>query len=112
MATEKLYLERDNTVDLILKEDGVALDLSGVTSIKAVFNEIEITSTEKETGLIKWDQGGWETGEIRLDCANDSTLVAQGGGTWDVAVITIDPSNPLGIDWGSVRIEVIEQRGT
>ena len=111
MATEKLYLERDNTVDLILKADGVAVDLAAVTSIKATFNNVEIVSTSK-TGLIKWDQGGWDTGEIRLDCANDSTLVAQGAGTWDVAVVTIDPSNALGLDWGSIRIEVIEQRGT
>ncbi len=112
MATEKLYLERDNTVDLILLADGVAVDLAAVTSIKATFNNVEIVSTDKTTGLIKWDQGGWDTGEIRLDCANDSSLISQGGGKWDVAIVVIDPSNALGIDWGSVRIEVIEQRGT
>ncbi len=112
MATEKRYLDRENTVDLILLADGVAVDLAAVTSIKAVFNTVEIISTDKGAGLIKWDQGGWDTGEIRLDCAADSDLVSQGDGTWDVPIVVIDPSNPTGIDWGSVRIEVIEQRGT
>lgn len=112
MATEKLYLGRDNTVDLVLKADGVAVDLAAVTEIKATFDQVEIISTDPATGLIKWNQGGYDTGEIRLECAADSTLVAQGGGTWDVPIVVIDPSNALGIDWGTIRVEVIEQRGT
>lgn len=112
MATEKLYLGRDNTVDLVLKADGVAVDLAAVTSIKATFNQVEIISTDKAAGLIKWDQGGWDTGEIHLDCADDSDLKSQGGGTWDVAIVVVDPSNTKGIDWGTIRIEVVEQRGT
>lgn len=110
--TEKLYLGRDNTVDLILKADDVAVDLSTVTAIHAVFNSVEIISTDASGGLIKWAGGGFDTGEVRLDCANDASLILQGGGTWDVAIVTIDPTNTDGVDWGSVRIEVIEQRGT
>ena len=112
MATEKLYLDRDNTVDLILKAEGVAVDLAPVTEIKAVFDQVEIISTDKAAGLITWDQGGYDTGEIRLECADDSTLKSQGGGTWDVAIISIDGSNPIGVHWGNVRIEVIEKRGS
>jgi len=107
MATEYLYLGRENTIDLILKADGVAVDLSAVTQIKAVFNTVVISSTNPAAGLIKWAQGGYDTGEIRLDCAGDTNLETQGAGIWDVPIITYDPSNTDGIQWGFVRIEVV-----
>lgn len=112
MATEILYLERDNTIDLILKADGVAQDLSGITSIKAVIGTVTITSTDKATGEIKWDQPGYDTGEIRLDCGANSGLITQGAGVWDVPIIVFDAGNPNGISWGDVRIEVVAKEGS
>ena len=112
MATEKLYLERENTIDLILKADDVPIGTSAITKINAVFDTVTISSTDKAAGEIKWDQGGYETGEIRLDCGGNAELKTQGGGTWDVPIIIFDPSNPTGIDWGIIRVEVIAKRGS
>lgn len=112
MATEKLYLERENTIDLILLADDVPIATSAITKINAVIGTVTVSSTDKANGEIKWDQAEFETGEIRLDCGENASLKTQGAGTWDVPIIVFDGVNPLGIDWGVVRVEVIEKRGT
>ena len=112
MATEKLYLERENTIDLILKADDVPIGTSAITQIDAVFGTVTVTSSDKANGEIKWDQPGYDTGEIRLDCGANASLKTQGGGTWDVPIVVYDGVNPLGIDWGVIRVEVIEKRGS
>lgn len=93
--TEHVYLGRNNTIDLILKSDGVAQDLASVTRIVAVFGDVPVSSEDHENGDITWDIDGYDTGEIRI-AAGAAEITA---GTYSVAVIVYDPSNTDGIQW-------------
>ena len=102
MTTEIVYLGHDNTIDLILKADGVAQDLSSVTKITATFESTTIESTDHAAGVVLWNNDGYDTGEIRLDLGDQS--IDPGG--YDVPIVTYDPSNANGVVWGKIHIAV------
>ena len=102
VANEYIYLGHDNTIDLILKADGTAQDLSGVTKITATFGSTLIESTDKASGLITWDQSGYDTGEIRLDLGQQS-LTAD---TYTVPIVVYDATYTNGVVWEDIRIVV------
>ena len=102
MAVEHIYLSHGNTIDLILKADEVAQDLSSVTKITATFDDTTIESTKNETGSIKWAVSGYDIGEIRLDMGAQSI----DAGSYEVPIVVYDPSNTDGIVWGTVNITV------
>ena len=99
---EIIYLTHNNTIDLLLKSDGVAQDLSAVTKITATFGSTTISSTNKVTGAIKWDNAGYETGEIRLDLGSQD-LVAM---SYYVPIVVYDTVNILGVVWGYIPVQV------
>ena len=102
MTTEVLRLDRDNTIALILKVDGVAQNLAGVTKIQAIFDQTTITSILHETGVIKWAVSGYDTGEIHLDLG--AQTIAEG--LYSVGIIVYDATYTTGIHWGFVDIQV------
>lgn len=105
MDTEVIYIGRDNTVDMILKSDGSAVDLSDVYSIRAYFSGTTVVSSDYANGPIKWQNGsltGWDLGEIRLDVGSEGITA----GYHDVEIETYDISNIRGLIWGSIPIEV------
>lgn len=103
---EVIYLDRDNSVDLILKKDGVAEDLSSVTQIDAVFDtSVTIESTNAATGPIKWNQAGYDDGEIRIDLT-DSDEADIDTGQYTVKIFTYTSEYTDGIYWGEVSIRV------
>ena len=99
---ENLYLARDNTIDLILKADGEAIDTSGITSITLSFSDELVTSSDGATGAIMWNQSGYATGEIRIDAGAESITP----GTYDAVLIVYDATNTNGIRFGTVSITV------
>ena len=105
MATEIVYLGHDNTIDLLLKADGTAQDLSSVTKITATFGDTLIESTDAATGPITWAQSGYDTGEIRL-ALGDQSITAD---RYMVPIVVYDATNTDGIVWGYVAIEVKEE---
>ncbi len=110
MTTEIVYLDHDNSIDLILKADGTARDLSNVTKITATFDDTTIESEDAAAGPIRWNQDGYATGEIRL-FLGDQNISADRYST--VYIVTYDPDNTNGIVWGSIRVEVkAEVEGT
>ena len=100
--SEIVFLAHDNTIDLLLKADGTAQDLSAVTKITATFGSTTITSTDKAAGAIKWDQSGYDTGEIRLDLGGESITA----GSYYTAIVVYDATNTNGVVWGYVTVEV------
>lgn len=102
MSTEVVYKDHDNTIDLILKSDGIAQDLSGVTKITATFGDTLVSSTDKAAGLMTWDQAGYDTGEIRIAIGGES-ITAE---TYNVPIIIYDAANANGVVWGYIVIEV------
>jgi len=104
---EYLYLDHGNTIDLVLKADDVAQSLSAVTGIRVMFDQTSIYSNQASEGAIKWQSTSdtaWELGEIRIDCSSHDILAQR----YDVPIIVYDTSNPDGIVWDTVRIEVEE----
>ena len=106
MQTEVLFLGRNNTIDLLLKADGVAQDLSSVTKITATIGSDLLTSTNATAGVIRWSGDGFDTGEIRIVSGAESLAA----GKYDVPIVVYDAANTSGIDWGIVPIEVKADR--
>lgn len=102
MSTEIVYRDHDNTIDLVLKSDGIAQNLSGVTKITATFDDTLVSSTDKAAGLITWDQAGYDTGEIRIAIGGE-LITAK---TYNVPIIVYDAANANGVVWGYIVIEV------
>jgi len=104
---EYLYLDHGNTIDLVLKADGEAQNLSAVTGIRVMFDQTSVYSNAASEGAIKWQSTSdvaWELGEIRIDCSSHDIAARR----YDVPIIVYDPSNPDGVVWDNVRIEVEE----
>ena len=93
---EIIYLDRDNSVDLVLYSNSSAQDLSSVTEIRLVAGSAIVTSTDAATGFIRWNQAGYDTGEIRI-VAGGATQLSTGRFTG--ALVVFDPSNTSGIVW-------------
>jgi hypothetical protein len=107
---EVLALDCDNTIDLLLKADGVAVDLSSVTRIDAVFSStVTVSSTNGNTGPIKWLPAAYDTGEIRIDLS-DSDEASLTVGIYNVKIIVYDATWTDGVYWGNVITEVIDPK--
>ena len=93
MTTEIVYLGHDNTIDLLLKADGSAVDLSSVTRMTVDFDG---TIIDSQTAPAAFD---WSTGTIgKLVLALGAQPIA--AGTYQVALTVYDPTHPNGIVWG------------
>jgi hypothetical protein len=100
---EYVYLGRDNSIDILLKADGVAVDLSSVTQIDLIVGDVTISSTNQGVDLIRWAQVGYDTGEVRL-ALGDSSITASG--KQRAYLIVYDPTNTAGINWGAIDLYV------
>ncbi len=105
MNTEVVYLGHDNTIDLLLKADGTAQDLSGVTKITASFGDTLVESTDPAGGPITWNQDGYDTGEIRLALGGQSITP----GIYSVPIVAYDAVNITGVFWGLVSIRIQDE---
>lgn len=109
MECEIVWLGHDNSINLLLKEDGVAKDLSDVTKMSVTVNGTKVLSTDKAAGLIRWDQPSYATGECRLFLGDSSLSV----GRWSCPLIVYDATATDGFVWGMVPVEVkAEVEGT
>ncbi len=109
MIPEIVYLNHDNSIDLILKADGTAVSLSSVTSMTLTFGTKKISSTNQAAEPILWAKSGYATGEVHL-VLGGQTIAA---GNYDAPLVVYDPTNTDGIVWGEVKITVeAEVEGT
>lgn len=97
MITEKVYLGRDNTVDLLLMADGAAVDLSSVTRMTLDIGGTVVDS-ETSPAAFDWDTG--TTGKVIL--ALGDVELSEGG--YKTILTVYDPSNPDGIVWGEFKL--------
>ena len=93
--TEHHWIGHDNTIDLILKEDGTAVDTSSFTQILLTLDSQNITSTNQVGDPVLWGGDGYATGEIRIDL-NGETVNA---GKHQCAIVITDAANANGIVW-------------
>jgi len=104
MSKEYIYLGHDNTIDRILKADDIPQDLSSVTKITMTFGDTTLESTDKASGIITWDQGGYDTGEIRMDLGAQ-TIDA---GNYRAPIVVYDATNTDGIVWDTINVVVVD----
>lgn len=102
---ETIYQAHDNSIDLILKADGVAVGTSTVTMITASFGTVLCKSTDAASGIIRWNQAGYDTGEIRMFLGSATSVVPDK--YLDVPIVVYDPTNSNGVVWGTVEIDVL-----
>ena len=113
MATEVLYLGRDNTIDLLLKREndaGVseAVDLANVTQIDAIFRadtNVTVSSSGEASGPIRWNQVGYADGEIRIEFSSVQEADLSEG-LYPVTIVTFDANNTDGIIFGEIGVKV------
>ncbi len=97
-VTEIVYLSRDNTVDLLLKTDGVAQDLSSVTRM-IVKQEDGTWAIDSQTYGSAFDWTPGVTGKLILDLAAALATENVSAGTNVVRLVVYDPTNTDGIVW-------------
>lgn len=107
MLREIVYLNRDNTIDIILKADGTAADLSSVTKMELILDDTTISSVSSSDAF-DWSQHGADTEE-----ADRKLILALGDedidvGSYDAQLIVYDVDNPDGIMWSYINIVVRE----
>lgn len=66
MAAEVVYLGHDNSIDRILKSDGVAVALTSVTRMTLTMETKLVDSDNGATDPIRWSKEGYATGEVRF----------------------------------------------
>lgn len=103
----KLYPGYDNYAPLLLEQDGVAYNLSAITSARLVFGEVVVESNNATTDPIRWNQGGYATGELRIYPASVGGIEA---GPYEVPLILISGAWPNGLIWTYLQVEVVTQQ--
>ena len=101
MGPEVFYLDRDNTIDLLLTADGDPVDLSPVSD---VILEIDETTIDSDTypNVFTWTGLG-VTGKLVIDL-NEAESASLSAGTYQSRLIIVDPSNSDGIVWGEFTL--------
>lgn len=99
MTTENVYLGHDNTIDLLLKADGVAVDLSAVTRMTLEVGDDTVDSGESPDAF-DWDTG--TTGKVILNLGGESLTPR----TYRATLTVYDPDNTNGIIWGKFKLIV------
>lgn len=103
MSEEIIYIDRDNTIDLILKSDGTAQDLSSVTRIDAIIGSTTISCTTSTAWPIKWSGLG-TTGKVQLKLGDQDVTANT---TYTMYLVLYDATNTNGVVWGTgVRVRM------
>jgi len=101
MITEYVYNGHDNLIDLLLKSDDVAVDLSSMTKINLKVGSKTITNSTGTAWPIKWLNLG-VTGKVSMKLGDQSITV----GKYIAELEVFDVNNPNGIHWGNFRLIV------
>ena len=99
MTTEIVYDGHDNTIDLLLKADGVAQDLSSVTRMTLEVGS-SIVDSAVSGSAFDWAPG--VTGKLIL-VLGDEGLTA---GSYRATLTVYDSTNTDGIVWGTFKVIV------
>lgn len=104
MKTLTVYSGRDNTIDLLLKEDGVAINATAISRVVLEGVGDSVLDSD-ELGL--GDGGVFDTslggGKLRLRLGELNLLPSR---YRDVGLIVYSIDNPHGIRWDTLSIEV------
>lgn len=95
---EIFYLSRDNTVDLILRDDSGVTDLTDVTKVEVI--DIGCAwSVDSDSSPDSFDIGGAD-GALVLKFGQEPIPA----GSYKCKLIVYDPTNTHGIVWGDIYL--------
>lgn len=98
LALERIYLDRDNSIDVILMADGVVADLASVTRMTLTFGATVIDSATAAAAF-DWSEGG---GKVVISLG-DQEIAA---GEYAARLVVYDPSHTHGLVWGDIDVLV------
>jgi len=102
MITEIVYKGYDNVINLLLKKNGVAQDLSGVTKMELLLGDVMISSDNQDSDPIRWAKDGYSTGEVRLYLGPENIELDD----YEASLTVFDEFYVDGLVWGKVKIYV------
>jgi hypothetical protein len=105
VKNEFVYLGHDNSIDVILKSNSVAVDLASVTRITLTLGAKLIDSDNGDEDPIRWIKVGYVTGEVRFFLGAQTIRP----GNYRAPVVVYDPTNPNGIYWASIPLTVVAE---
>ena len=107
--TEYIYKGRDNTIERILKVDGEAADLAGVTQMVLEFSDsVEMDSDVLTPGEGAGNQFDWTEGNGKLILRLGDEDIAVG--EYDAVKLWVfDAANANGILWDEFPITVTDE---
>jgi hypothetical protein len=106
MPKEVIFLGHDNWISRILRENGTAQDLAAVSTITMTFGDVLVSSSNQGSDEIRWNQTGYDTGEIRINLGNRMDLPA---GDHRVPIVVYDATYPDGLVWDIVDVVVVPE---
>ena len=105
--TEYIYKSRDNTIELILKNNGAAVDLSGVTRMILELND-SISLDSDVIGAGDGNQFDWTEGSGKLILRLGAETIAVGEYT-AAKLFVYDADNTNGILWDTFPVTVTDE---
>ena len=111
MITEIFYVDRDNTIDVQLRADGVAIEMDDVSKVELVMSDTLTISSDPEAdpNVFDWDEhkAATEAADRRMIIAlNEKSGDPVTEGTYNSYLTIYDPTNPNGIRWDDIKIVV------
>lgn len=104
--TETVYLLRQNYFAVQLTESRTAVSTSGFTSMKMAIGDVLVESTNIAGDPIRWNQSGYETGEVRLQLGEVDDLVA--GRYPRCYLVVYDATYTSGRVWGALQLFLLD----
>ena len=98
LAIERVYLGRDNSIDVVLTANGAPVDLSSVTRMLIEFGSKAVDS-QTASGVFDWSSGG---GVVIIRLGGQEIAA----GEYSARLVVYDPTNTHGIVWGDIMIMV------
>ena len=102
MITEIVYEGHDNKINLLLRADGEAVDLSSVTKMELKLDDTTISSQDYPSAF-DWNSSS-TTGEVILDLGD----VGLEEGHYVAWLVVYDSTNTDGIVWDKFHLVVRE----
>ena len=109
MTTEVFYTGHDNTIDVQLRADGVAIEMDDVTKVQLVMSDTLTISSDTDTGVFDWDEHkvATEAADRKMIIAlNEKSGDPVSAGKYTAYLVIYDPTNTDGIRWDDIRILV------
>jgi hypothetical protein len=104
-APEYIFNGHDNSNEIILKSDGLAIDLSNVTAMTITFGDLTISSMNGDEDPIRWDKAGYAQGEVRFFLGHSGISE----GSHHAPLVVYSEAFPEGYVWGNIVFNVFDE---